>query len=185
MGCSNDLKADDKKNDLKNNFIIGKITVEDDDDKHLRIINSYEEYIRCGKESGNKNLLDEIEANKNENEIKENIEIEINNKKIPFNYFFDFEEKGIYSIKYKFKKPIKNMSHLFDNCRHILNLDFSNFYSQNVTNMSYLFKSCSKLESINFSNFNTQNVTDMSGMFEFVVFMKWIYLILILKMLLI
>ena len=35
----------------------------------------------------------------NEKEIKDSCEIEINNKKIEFTYFYEFEEEGKYFIK--------------------------------------------------------------------------------------
>ena len=45
-----------------------------------------------------------------------------------------------------------------------LNIDLSNFNTNNVTDMSYMFCGCSSLINIDLSNFNTQNVIDMNFM---------------------
>ena len=63
-----------------------------------RKVNSYEQYYREIK-------FDEYEKEyENEKEIKENCEIRINDKIIPFSYFYKFNKKGKYNIKYIFKK---------------------------------------------------------------------------------
>ena len=58
-----------------------------------------------------------------------------------------------------------NMSHMFEACGRLTNLDLSNFNTENVTNMSHMFEACNKLTNLNLSNFNTENVTNMSSMF--------------------
>ena len=55
---------------------------------------------------------------------------------------------------------------MFFGCSNSINLDLSNFNTQNVTNMSRMFKGCNSLTNINLSNFNTQNVTDMIFIFD-------------------
>ena len=55
---------------------------------------------------------------------------------------------------------------MFDGCNSLINLNLSNFNTQNVTDMSYMFHKCSSLTNLNLSNFNTQNVTDMTCMFR-------------------
>ena len=117
------------------------------------------------------NIIENLKKNfrlniKNEEEIKENIEITINDKKIPFTYFYKFEEKGKYKIKYIFKRNISNIGYMFSHCSSLININLSNFKSQNVTNMCYIFFGCSSLNSLNLSNFNTQNVTNMCYMFS-------------------
>ena len=64
-----------------NNYIIAEIEIKDNDaDKDIRIINSYEEYMRKRLPSW------EIEKEIiNEEQIKQ-CELRINNKLIPFNY---------------------------------------------------------------------------------------------------
>ena len=60
-------------------------------------------------------------------EIKENIDIKINNKAIPFSYFYKFKEKGRYIIQYKFKNKLFNINYMF------YGINLSKFYTQNVT----------------------------------------------------
>ena len=101
----------------------------------------------------------------NEKEIKDNCEIYINDKLIPFSYFYKFNKKGKYTIKYNFKDNIKNMNFMFYLCSSLTNINLSNFNTNNVTNMNHMFSSCSSLTSLNLSNFNTNNVNNMECMF--------------------
>ena len=145
------------------NYILAEINIEKDDIKEKkRIINSFEEHKKT------KQLEDQEDdyQYENEKEIKENCLIKINNKVIPFNYFYKFKEKGKYKIKYSFKNNIKNLSYLFYGCSSLSNIDLSNFNTQNVTDMSYMFCGCSSLTNIDLSNFNTQNVINMRYMFK-------------------
>ena len=47
----------------------------------------------------------------------------------------------------------------------IIELNLSNFNTNNVTNMGHMFQGCSSLKKLNLSNFNTNQVTFMSDMF--------------------
>ena len=143
-----------------NNYIIAEIEIKEDDiNKDIRIINSYEEYQR----NNNKNKeLDESELN--EEEINK-CEIRINKKIIPFNYFYNFEKKGKYKIKYSFKIYLTKTNYLFASCDHLTNIDLSNFNTQIVTNMHCMFSQCKNLTNINLTNIDTQKVEDMAWMF--------------------
>ena len=55
---------------------------------------------------------------------------------------------------------------MFYYCKSLINLNLSNFKTQNVTNMYGMFCKCHSLTNINLSNFNTQNVADISYMFR-------------------
>ena len=113
------------------NYIIGEIYISKDNiGENIRKINSYEEY---------KNHSDIKEEERNEKEIKECI-IEINDKKIPFSYFYKFENVGRNKIKYNFKNLLTNCNYMFSSCSSLINIDLSNFNAQNVNNM----KSCSQ-----------------------------------------
>ena len=57
------------------------------------------------------------------------------------------------------------MSCMFWDCESLININLSNFNTQNVTNMRGMFGYCESLTNIDLSNFNTQNVTDMGDMF--------------------
>ena len=110
-----------------NNYIIGEFEIKENN-KKIRIINSYEQSLRG-------TIWNIEEYYKNEEEIKENIEIIINDKNIPFTYFYKFKEKGNYIIIYKFKKQLTNSSFMFSECSSLKNLNLSNFNTQNVTSM--------------------------------------------------
>ena len=91
----NDISDNDNLNN-DNNYIIGEINIKDDEvNKDIRIINSYERYCR-------EREYEIKEEKKNEEEIKK-CDIRLNDKLISFNYFYKFPEKGKYIIKYSFK----------------------------------------------------------------------------------
>ena len=139
------------------NYIIAEIYIRESDiNTNLRIINSYEEFCR-------QNGLNS--QDKNEKDIK-NSEIRINNVLIPFNYFFKFPSRGIYSIKYSFKTFFTNTCFMFSLCSSLIKIDMSNFYTQNVTDMSGMFFRCRALTNLEISNLNTENVMNMSYMFS-------------------
>ena len=147
----------------KRNYILAEINIKEDDiNKNVRILNSFEEYKRINK-------CDDEEDDykyKNEKEIKKNCIIKINNKIIPFNYLYKIIEKGKFRIEYSFKNNIKSLAYLFSKRKSLTNIDLSNFNTQNVTNMRNMFNRCHSLINIDLSNFNTQNVINMNAMFS-------------------
>ena len=145
----------------KDNFIIGEINIKDEEvNKPIRIINSYEEYIQSSC-----NPLEKMEDSLvNEKEIKE-CEIRINHELIKFNYFHLFPNKGKYKIKYKFKRLLTKTNYMFYDCSSLISFDLSQFNSVNVTDMSEMFYQCSSLIKINLSDFNGEKVINMSYMF--------------------
>ena len=146
------------------NNIIGEINIGPNDiNKDIQIINSYENYKKINKLDSNKN----DHKYENEKEIKENIEIKINGKKIKFSYTHKFEKEGKCKIEFLFKKNLTKINHMFYGCSSLININFSNFNTQNVTDMSCMFTGCSSLSNLNLSNFKTQNTIDMNHMFSF------------------
>ena len=81
-------KINEKLNNIlknENNYIIAEINIKEEDiNKDIRILNSYEESLRINE------YLDKNLNLNNENEIK-NCEITINNQLIPFNYIHKFK----------------------------------------------------------------------------------------------
>ena len=149
------------KNYANNNYIIAEIEIKEKNiNEKIQIINSYEEVKRIY------DCEDEEDEYKNEEEIKDNCEIKINNSIIPFSYYYVFEKKGKNKIEYKFKNKLSKTCYMFRDCSFLTNINLSNFNTQKVTNMSGMFRDCSSLIDINLSNFNTQKVTNMSGMFR-------------------
>ena len=154
----NNLMLINNEGALIDNFIIGEFEIKEDKQK-IRIINSYEEMYRNNK------YFEHHKEYENELEIKQNCVIEINNKIIPFSYFYDFDKKGKYNIKYFFKNKIKKANYLFYSCNSLVNINLTYFNTDNITGISYIFFGCNSLTNINLSNFNTKNVNDMSGIF--------------------
>jgi len=127
-----------------NNYIIAEIIIKDEDvNKDIRILNSYEECLRQNPDGF---LKDKIFNN--EDEIK-NCEIQINDELIPFNYFHKFSTKGKYKIKYIFKNNLTNTTLMFYGCSSLINIDLSNFNTNNVTNMNGMFRNCPSLNKKN------------------------------------
>ena len=61
---------------------------------------------------------------------------------------------------------VTDMSHMFDNCIELTNLDVSHFNTSKVTDMFYMFYICNNLITLDVSHFDTSQVTDMSHMFS-------------------
>ena len=140
-----------------NNYIIAEIDIKEDDiNKNIRILNSYEEQKTIFKF--------DAKNERNEEEIKM-CKIRVNDEIIPFNYFYKFKNEGKYIIKYSYNNFLTKTNFMFFKCEHIKNIDLTNFNTKNVINMSNMFQYCKSLNNINFSNINTQNVIDMSEMF--------------------
>ena len=129
----------------------------DDEDDYLNqiIINSFEEAKRKYP----------IEGTNNEDEIKENCELYLNNKKIDFCYKYQFPKDGKYKIQIIIKNPLSNTNYMFFDCNKLTSLNLLNFNTNNIEDMSHMFCKCSSLTSLNLSNFNTNNVTNMNFMF--------------------
>ena len=133
-----------------NNYIIAEINIREEDvNKKIRIINSFEEYKR------NHSFYENEEEFENAKEIKDNCKIKINNNVIDFSYFYEFKEKGKYIIQYTFINIITKTDFLFFRCKLLSKIDLSNFNTQNVNNMRSMFDGCTSLTNINLSNFNT------------------------------
>ena len=157
----NELNNEDPALNLGNNgnYIVGEINIKENDiNKDIRIINSYEEYHR------NYDFKEFRPYNRNEEEIKK-CEIRINDELIPFTYFYRFSKKGKYKIKYSFENILTIANSLFYKCEFLTNLDFTNFNSSKITDMEAMFCECISLTNLNLSNFNTENVTNMNHLF--------------------
>ena len=145
------------------NYITGELHILEEDVNHLvRIIGSFEEYKREKKIKNN----DFDCMYENEQELKDNCIIEINNKVIPFTYFYKFNDTGKYSIKYSFKTKISKPNNMFFNCKNLDSINLSNFNTDNIINLSGMFYGCSNLTNLDLSGFNTKNVIDMSNLFH-------------------
>ena len=125
--------------------------------------------MKINKEDINKNIyfLDNSVFNSYLNELNDsNTEIFINEKKFKYEKYFVPEKEGIYRVNIKLKFFIKDCSHMFYNCKNIINIDLSSFSSKDIINTSFMFYECNNLEKINLNSFETKNVTNMESMFE-------------------
>jgi len=147
----------------RKNYIIAEINIKEIDvNKNIRILNSFEEYKKKNK------WEDSIDDYKsfNEEEIRENCEIKIDNKIIPFSFFHSFPKKGIFTIQYSFRKNLTKTNCMFACCKSLIKIDLSNFNTENVTNISHMFRESESIVSINLSGFNTEKVENMDSMFD-------------------
>jgi len=157
-----------KKNDYPNeNSIIAKINIKEDNYR-ARIINSYENAIKEGLKIKN-------EKASNNDEIKK-CKIYINNEKqnLDEDYYFTFENKGVYDIIYIFPDLLTSTNCMFCKCKDFESLDLSRLKTQNVVNMSFMFNECKSLKNLNLSYLDTSNVENMSFMFNECKSLKYI-----------
>ena len=61
---------------------------------------------------------------------------------------------------------VKDMSYMFSGCDILESIDLSSMSTSNLENMSHMFKDCILLTSIDLSNLETKNVIDMSYLFD-------------------
>ena len=154
-----------KYNENKNNCIIGEININKNDiNKDIQIINTFEN-VKKKYHDLFKDGKDEYKF-MHEKEIKENIEIYINEKIIKFTYSYKFNKEGKYNIKFSFKNNITRTCFLFCDCNSFTYLNLSNFLSKYVIDMKGMFYNCNSLRHLDLSNFDTQSVVNMSGMFS-------------------
>ena len=148
----------------KKGIITAEIDIKDNENKNIQIqiINSYEN----AKKKQNFNNISDSQEFRNEDDIKRNVEITINGKKPPLFYLHKFEKEGKYIIRYKFKKNLTKINHMFYECSELKKLDFSQFNAEPITNMSYIFYNCKSLTNLDLSNFNNKNVVYMKNMFD-------------------
>ena len=173
-------KGDHKKNEFKDGVVLrGAIDLFN---TYKDIENEIVLYLEINKKDINKKIyfldntdyIDEETGKKhyhdNLKELSEsnvNLYIQNNNdeKQYKFKKFFIPNEKGLYSIRLKFKKLIKDCSYMFYECYNIKEINFSSFDTKNVTEMSGMFYRCKNLKKLNLSSFDTSKVTNMCCMF--------------------
>ena len=156
LNIKKNLKS--KKENI-NNYIICKYEItESKINQPIQILNCYENAVKNNSWFKNKGI-------ENCKEIKENCDLFLNGKKIPFSYEYKFPKKGKYTIKIVIKKPLVNINFMFCYCSSLILIDFSNFNSKEVAIMNNMFHFCSSLKEVNLLNFSTINVTDMSYLF--------------------
>ena len=153
------------------NEIIIKVEIKEEDIDHkidfLGLNNAL--YFLEKQKKSNKNAKNLINDIKKILSVlnKKNVILFINNndKEKDFQSYFIPKKLGTYTIKLIFKIKLECCIYMFWACYNLIDIDLSNFNTQNVTNMKSMFCYCKNLTNINLSNMNTQNVTNMSEMF--------------------
>ena len=155
------VKKEKNINDDKNEIIINVKIKEKDVGKNIYFLDNTDDddyFYENGKDvTKPHDNLKELNTN--------NTLLFINNKQEEYKKFFVPESAGSYEIKLKFNIKISNCRYMFYGCINLINIDLSNFNTQNVNNMAWMFGYCVNLTNINLTSFNTQNVKNMRGMF--------------------
>ena len=161
-------KIEENINMINLNYIICEYDIKKEKlNKPIQILNYLDEDYKKKLEEKYKEIgIKDYKLETNDNEINNmNCELFLNNKKIDFCLKYIFKKEGKYKLKIIFKKLLKNISFMFNNCSSLTSLNLSNFNTNNVTNMCAMFQSCSSLNSLNISNFNTNNIINLNYMF--------------------
>ena len=132
-----------------NNFEIGDIEIMIDE-KPIPIKYKYHTNFEYDKESKNCEKSQRIEYNLFQN----------------FEFYWNFEKGGIYTIKIIFKKKLYKSNNLFSGCRDIIEIDCSNFDCSQITDCSFMFYECIKLKILNLGKLNFSLSTHFNSMFS-------------------
>ena len=144
-------KGYDKKNKKNVGIYIKEIINNIKEEKEIYV--NRIEYIVDIKEKGKEVIIFQ-ENKENEKEIKDNVIVCVENKRIDIKkdegkYKYKFSKEGKYNIKINFKNNISNLNGFFEECNEIEYLDLSNFNTSKVTDMGWMFNECYKLKEIN------------------------------------
>ena len=104
--------------------------------------------------------------------------------------FLSFNSINLEDISYMFSyTPIKefklegintekviDMSHLFEGCSFLINVNLKGFTTKNVKDISYMFNSCIKISQIDLNILDTSEIINMSNLFQNCISLKNIYL---------
>ena len=142
---------------------INCIYIPNKNETEINLLHDYNLNVNGWNENRKKIYLD---AKNNILEMKENIEIYANDKRIKYDFKYKIKESKELKVTFKFKKLLSNTSLMFYGCYFLKSIDLSLFNTTNVNNMSYMLSGCSSLKSINLSSFNTTNVNNMNSMFS-------------------
>ena len=83
-----------------------------------------------------------------------------------YNNIYTSNENGLFKFEINFVPKLINLSHLFDQCQNLVEVDLSRIKSPNIKYMSNMFTNCPNLRKITFSSLKTSKVKDMKGLFK-------------------
>ena len=97
--------------------------MQEDINKDIQIINSFENFLLKEKSEQKEKFDDNLF--KNEKEIKENVQIKINENLTEFSYTYQWDKICINKIEYIFKNNLTNTNHLFYKYDKLINFFFA------------------------------------------------------------
>ena len=110
-------------------------------------------------------LFDPIFVKNNEDKLS----IIINDEKqdVLDEYYFNKKDAKVLTVllQEEGKNPVTDMSYMFNNCKNLVSVDFSNWNTSNITSMEAMFQLCSLEDFNQISNFNTKNLENIRAMF--------------------
>ena len=145
------------KNNNNSNFVLCEYVIS------KKALENFVQLLNCFEQT--EKVQTNFEGIDNGKELKDNIEIYINDKKVTFCYNYKSEEKGEIKVKFKFKKLITSTHDMFNFCSSLKSIDFSYFNSSQIEDIGFMFCGCSSLKSIDLSPLDTSKVTNMNGLF--------------------
>ena len=81
---------------------------------------------------------------------RDSIVVFINGKICRYENYQKFPKEGIYNVTIYINYILEDCAALFDGCYNIIDIDLSSFDTKNVTNMSHMFDDCSYLTNIDY-----------------------------------
>ena len=89
-----------------------------------------------------------------------------------YQFFLNFSQQGIYTIKIIFKKKLLRCNSLFEGCDNISAIDCSNFDCSQIIDCSQMFCKCSSLVEINLGKLKFNLSKKFKGMFYYCINLK-------------
>ena len=161
---ASDINALNKKN--PNNYIILKVSIDKDSiGNNIRILKQESTYKKYNRNFEPDDL--EIYINKESVSIKysNTNDSYSNSQEYIYEFYWNFQKEGLYTIKIIFKKKLTSCSNLFYDCNKITEIDLSNFDCSQVKTCYNMFYDCTSLKKIDFGNLDFPLVTSLEYMF--------------------
>ena len=96
--------------------------------------------------------------------MKDNIDFSliIDDDSYDKNNYLSFKNAGLHTVIYEFKNELDTLEDLFYEINNLIEVDFSEFVTNNIKSMSNLFRQCNNLIEVDFSQLETENIKSMA-----------------------
>ena len=161
----NTFKTFERISDIYNNIIKAKNSKKINEEPKIITKNEMILHYSFNEKNINKRIkiFDSIFVDNNRDKLRLIIEGKEEGKLME--YYYNYANKNDINVKIIEKKPITDMSYMFNNCKNLTSFDSSKWDFTNIAKMEALFQLC-PLESIdNISTWKTPNLTNMRAMF--------------------